>query len=239
MAKKTNDIIEEQRKSREEFLNLKKMQKGEINAPPKPSETAVMPKTFTEKWENFWFHYKWHTIAVVFITVALAIIITQCATRTKYDLKIVYFTYKPVLEAQTVPMAEYFENYAEDINGDGETNVQIINCSLSNENSDTQYKNSIYSKIQSIIVSDYSALHFITDKDSFEYFEVFNNSGGIFESTVQLPKDFYKKTQSSYFEESDQNLSISCRRIKGTALEKSKEANEAYAVCQNFLDTLK
>lgn len=236
MAKKTNDIIEEQRKSREEFLNLKKMQKGEINAPPKPSETAVMPKTFTEKWENFWFHYKWHTIAVIFITIAIAIIITQCTTRTKYDLKLVFFTYNPVLESQIVPIAEYFENYAEDTNKDGEINVQILNCSLSNGKSDTQYKNSIYSKIQSLIVADPSALLFITDQESIEYFKIFENSGGIFESTTPLPENFYEKIGAT---DSPENLSISCRRIKGTVLENSREANETYKVCQKLLINLK
>ena len=50
MAKKSvSDTIAQQRKAREEFLELKKMQHGEIQAPPKPSEMAVEPKTFSEK----------------------------------------------------------------------------------------------------------------------------------------------------------------------------------------------
>ena len=58
---KKNDIIEEQRRARAEFLRLKKMQSGEIDAGPKPSEVAIVPKTPKEKWDNFWFQYKCFT----------------------------------------------------------------------------------------------------------------------------------------------------------------------------------
>ena len=58
--KKTNEILEAQRKARQDFLDLKKMQSGEITPPPKPSEEAVLPKTGKDKAKNFWFHYKWH-----------------------------------------------------------------------------------------------------------------------------------------------------------------------------------
>ena len=50
--KKSNDILEEQRRAREEFLKLKKMQQGELEAGPKPSEVAVAPKTAKEKAEQ-------------------------------------------------------------------------------------------------------------------------------------------------------------------------------------------
>ena len=45
MADNKNEILEEQRRAREEFLELKKMQSGEMKAPPKPSEVAIVPKT--------------------------------------------------------------------------------------------------------------------------------------------------------------------------------------------------
>ena len=98
MADNKNEILEEQRRAREEFLELKKMQSGEMKAPPKPSEVAIVPKTPKEKWDNFWFQYKWHVTAIVAVTVILAVLITQCATRTKYDLEVVYFTYTAALD---------------------------------------------------------------------------------------------------------------------------------------------
>ena len=50
--KNKNEIIEEQRRAREEFLRLKRMQSGEIKADPKPSEVALLPKTPKEKIAN-------------------------------------------------------------------------------------------------------------------------------------------------------------------------------------------
>ena len=107
--KKTNEILEEQRKARQEFLELKKMQNGELKAPPKPSEAAIVPKTPKEKWDNFWFQYKWYVVSIVATAVVLAVLITQCATRTKYDLEVVYFTYTAALDEQTNKIADYLK----------------------------------------------------------------------------------------------------------------------------------
>ena len=45
---------------------------------------------FTKKLENFWYHYKWHTIAALFVITVAVIIIVQLASRTKYDVYIMY-----------------------------------------------------------------------------------------------------------------------------------------------------
>ena len=119
-----NDILEEQRKAREEFLKLKKMQQGEIDAGPKPSEVAIVPKTPKEKAANFWFQYKWHTIGIVAAVIVLAVLVAQCVSRPVYDMELVYFTYSPILDEQTTQIAEYFEEFAEDLDGNGEVNVQ-------------------------------------------------------------------------------------------------------------------
>jgi hypothetical protein len=54
VAEKRNDIIEEQRRARQEFLKLKQMQNGEIEPEAKPSEIAIKPTTFSEKWQELW-----------------------------------------------------------------------------------------------------------------------------------------------------------------------------------------
>ena len=68
--KKVSDTLAQQRKARQDFLELKKMQHGEMDAGPKPSEIAIEPKTFTEKVKNYWFHFKWHTLGTVFCFIA-------------------------------------------------------------------------------------------------------------------------------------------------------------------------
>jgi len=45
--KKESDTLRQRRHAQQEFLRLKKMQSGELDAGPKPSEVAA-PLTFTE-----------------------------------------------------------------------------------------------------------------------------------------------------------------------------------------------
>ena len=86
---KKNDIIEEQRRARAEFLRLKKMQSGELDAGPKPSEIYEAPKTFSEKLKNIWYHDKL-AIAIIGVIIALiAFLCVQCATKTEYDISVV------------------------------------------------------------------------------------------------------------------------------------------------------
>ena len=235
--KKTNDILEEQRRSREEFLKLKKMQSGEMDAGPKPSEVAIVPKTPKEKAANFWFQYKWHTIAIAFITVVLAVLIAQCASRVEPDFSIVYFSYTPIMDDQLKHVTEYFEKFASDLNGDGEVNVQVVNCSFSN-NGTNQYKSTILTKLQAILVSDQKALLFITDKDSIGYFS--NLDSELFEEEpIALGEDFYSKTETEEFGKLTEGLQISCRRVEDTLIEKGKDVGLVYEEAQKILQEIK
>lgn len=238
--KKTNEILEEQRKARQEFLELKKMQHGEMKAPPKPSEVAIVPKTPKEKWDNFWFQYKWHVIAIVAVTVILSVLITQCATRTKYDLEVVYFTYTAVLDEQTEKIADYMQKYAEDINGDGEVNVQVVNVSFSDKSGDSQYRYTMMTKLQALIAGDENAILYITDGESYKYLEELSSGGGLFEGEpYKLGDDFYSKTEIEGLGKLPEGLQISCRRVSDTVLEGKKGAAEAYDNATALIERLK
>lgn len=238
--KKTNEIIEEQRRARQEFLELKKMQHGEMEAPPKPSEIAIVPKTPKEKWDNFWFQYKWHVVAIVTTVVILAVLITQCATRTKYDLEVVYFTYTAALDEQTGKIADYLKKYAEDTNGDGEINVQVVNVSFTKSSGDTQYQYTMMSKLQAMLAGDENAILYITDDESYKYLDEISESGGLFEGEpYKFGEDFYNATESEQFGKLPEGLQISCRRISETTMENKKDAAKAYDSANKLLEKLK
>ena len=238
--KKTNEILEEQRKARQEFLELKKMQHGEMKAPPKPSEVAIVPKTPKEKWDNFWFQYKWHVIAITAVTVILAILITQCATRTKYDLEVVYFTYTAALDEQTNKIADYLEQYAEDLNGDGEINVQVVNVSFSNKSGDSQYRYTMMTKLQALLAGDENAILYITDSESYKYLDEISKDGGLFEDgSYKFGEDFYNATESEQLGKLPEGLQISCRHITETTMENKKDAAKAYESAKKLLEKLK
>ena len=237
--KKTNEILEEQRKARQEFLELKKMQHGEMKAPPKPSEVAIVPKTPKEKWDNFWFQYKWYVIAITAVTVILAVLITQCATRTKYDLEVVYFTYTAVLDEQTNKIADYLADYAEDINGDGEINVQVVNVSFSDKSGDSQYKYTMLTKLQAMIAGDENAILYITDSESYKYLDGLTENGLFDGEPIKLGDKFYSATESEQLGNLPEGLQISCRRISDTVLEGKNGAAEAYENALKFIEKLK
>lgn len=238
--KNTNEILEEQRKARQDFLELKKIQHGEMEAPPKPSEVAIVPKTPKEKWDNFWFQYKWHVVAIVAMAVVLAVLITQCATRTVYDFKIVYFTYNSALEAQTEKVADYMQNYAEDTNGDGEINIQVVNVSFSESSNNTQYRYTMLSKLQALIATDSEAILFITDSESYKYLNEISASGALLEGEpFKFGDDFYTATATEDFGKLPEGLQISCRRIGETTMENQKQAVKTYESANKLLEKLK
>ena len=238
--RKTNEILEEQRKARQEFLELKKMQNGEMKAPPKPSEVAIVPKTPKEKWDNFWFQYKWYVVAIVAVATVLAVLITQCATRTKYDLQAVYFTYTTALDAQTEKVADYLKKYAEDTNGDGEINVQVVNVSFSKTTGDSQYRYTMLSKLQAMIAGDENAILYITDNDSYQYLNEISESGALLEGEpFKFGDDFYTATETEEFGKLPEGLQISCRRISKTTMENKKNAAKAYENANKLLEKLK
>lgn len=237
--KKTNEILEEQRKARQEFLELKKMQSGEMKAPPKPSEVAIVPKTPKEKWDNFWFQYKWYVVAIVAVAAVLAVLITQCATRTQYDLEVVYFTYTAALDEQTGEIADYLADYAEDTNGDGEINVQVVNVSFSDKSGDTQYKYTMLTKLQSMIAGDENAILYITDSESYKYLEQLSESGLFDGEPLKLGDGFYSATETEKLGKLPEGLQISCRRISDTMFEGKKGAAEAYKNAVKLIEELK
>ena len=238
--KETNEILEEQRRARQEFLELKKMQSGEMEAPPKPSEVAIVPKTPKEKWDNFWFQYKWYVVAITAVTVVLAVLITQCATRTKYDMEVVYFTYTAALDEQTNAVAKYIAGYSEDVNGDGETNIQVVNCSFNGKSGDTQYRYTMMTKLQAMIAGDQNAMLFITDEDSYKYLADLSDGDGLFDGEpFMLGEEFYKATETDSYGKLPEGLRIACRRVSDTVLESKKGSSDAHTNAEKTLEAIK
>lgn len=237
--KKVSDTIAQQRKARQEFLQLKKIQTGEISPDPKPSEIAIVPKTFGEKLKNYWFHYKWHTIIGVFLCILIIFLISECASKPKYDMQVVYFTYTPVMDSQTAMIADYLENFCEDINNDGEVNITVINCSVEENDRTSQYAQSSLIKLQTRIFAEEDAQLYITDSNSINYFK--NDELKNFFATEQLKfgSDFYSATASDSFGTLPEGLQIACRKVEGTSMQNNKTAESIQNYALNLLEKLK
>jgi hypothetical protein len=96
-----------------------------------PTENAKHP---TRVWlENFWYHYKIHTLVAVFVVVALTVILTQMADREEYDVHVVYAGTHHISGsgqngdiAPHVAMVGSLKKVAGDYNEDGNVNVNLL-----------------------------------------------------------------------------------------------------------------
>ena len=91
--------------------------------------------------ENFWYHYKWHTIAAIFALFVIIVCTVQCATNTKYDIQVLYagdHVFSRTSSDGTWPeyanMSSTLGDFADDYDGNGETNVTFLDlCVVNNE----------------------------------------------------------------------------------------------------------
>lgn len=224
-----NDILEEQRKAQKEFLELKKMQRGE-NVPDEGSQ-PIIPSTPSEKIANFWFQYKWHTLAVIAAVIIIIVGLVQYINRTVYDFEAVLFSYTPVTEQQLSLLRSELEERSEDVNGDGEVHISLVNCSYAVDNKDGQYEYTMLNKLQATLAADYDALLYITDEESYKYLMSLQGMDGIFEEEPKPLSDAFLKDFSEKGGEGfalPDGLQISCRRVEGTVLEGKKDMDGIY-----------
>lgn len=237
--KRESDTLEQQRKARQEFLKLKKMQNGEMGAGPKPSEVAINPKTASEKLKNIWFHDKWFIVATVIIALTIAFVAKQCANKVEFDATVVLYTYSPTGDSNCSLMADYFEPLCEDINDDGEVNINVVNCSFNQYQPNSQETRVAREKMQGIIATDPNALLFITDAKSYDYFFEISNEIVFFEGEpLTLGDDFYESCKTDDIFDLPENMQISCRNISGAVIGKDKNIEKYYNQAQSILKAL-
>ena len=93
-------------------------------------EAALKP-SFKQKVENFWYHYKWHTIAAIFAIIVLTVCTLQMCRKTSYDVHITYAGYYEIERVGSGGSSPYseavtsFSRLCEDFDGDGEINISL------------------------------------------------------------------------------------------------------------------
>ncbi len=108
----------------------------------KPTPKAEPPKTFKEKWDNYWYHYKWLTLGCVAGAVVLVILVVQMLTVDRPDYTLMLVTNKAYMPQQIQALEQWVAQYGEDVDGDGEVEVEILECYLNKADNQTYYANS-------------------------------------------------------------------------------------------------
>ena len=126
---------------------------------------GVVPPKFTKAWwEHFWMYYKWHTIVICFIILAIGTTVYQKMTEPKYDITIVYAGESYISEESTAKLTDAFTPFCEDIDENGEKNIAFTVLNMADDNADPQYAMAMSMKLQLALSEDESYL-FILDED--------------------------------------------------------------------------
>lgn len=80
---------------------------------------------FKKKWENFWYHYKTHTIIAVVAAVTIIISSVQFFTKDKFDYYLLYAGPQIIAVQDLHYIERAFNDFADDYNGDGEVSVAL------------------------------------------------------------------------------------------------------------------
>lgn len=84
----------------------------------------------TAKLENFWYHYKWHSIAALFLVVCILVCSLQMCSKQAVDFNIMYASGSEISRKSVngdTPaynrVISVFDKYVEDADGDGNKNI--------------------------------------------------------------------------------------------------------------------
>lgn len=81
----------------------------------------IVPHTRKEKWDNFWYHYKFHVLGGVFALSLITTFIYSIVSKPKYDCSLVLVTQRPFDSTQ-----EFFNLHADKILPDFDNNGATI-----------------------------------------------------------------------------------------------------------------
>ena len=86
------------------------------------------------KWlENYWYHYKWHTLIVAFFVVMLTVMGVQMCSRDDNDIYIIYAGPKILSDSERNEITDAFQQImSKDYDGDGKKSVDFMDLILMN-----------------------------------------------------------------------------------------------------------
>lgn len=147
-------------------MALAGVDKSELMPPPPPKK----PDTLKGKWENFWYHYKWITIAVILALGIAGWFVYQQITANPADYEAVVVTEQPLLPEETDALCALLASGGEDLDGDGtvEVSIENLNPSFYDEMAPTVGHSDMQKLMSYLSTGD--RMLFVFDKKSYDGF---------------------------------------------------------------------
>ncbi len=181
MAKKKRELTEQELRQKEmqELIELKKMRQAakegreldESEGLHFEQEEVLVPKTFKEKWKNYWYHYKFQTWLTVFVAVLAVWFVKDVFFGAKPDLSIGIITYSGV-SYFTDAIDEDLAAYAQDYNEDGEIYISASESYLDVE--DVEMQAAYYQKFMAELAAGSELVYVL---DDYTYDLILENTG--------------------------------------------------------------
>lgn len=145
---------------------------------------AVKNMSFLDRVKHFWYYDKVKLFVAIAVIAVVMYMIYQWATVEKYDLEVAYYGEREFTEEQIESFKQYLSENIEDINGDGEKNVQFIAVTYSQQQTPDEYGVAVNQKFM-LELSAGTAFAYIVSP---EFYEVLNTESGenVAESVLEL-----------------------------------------------------
>ena len=95
---------------------------------------VMTPGTAKERIQNFWYHYKWHSVVCVVLVLAILVCSLQFCGREKYDVHVLYAgsrnigrTAKDGDVAEIATVISSLKRFASDFDESGDVNINFTN----------------------------------------------------------------------------------------------------------------
>lgn len=138
---------------------------------------APEPLTPKQKRENFWFYYKYHVLIGIAVLVVIVTSIIEIVNRPKYDMKIVMVTDNTTTQSQEEALADFFEQYIYDYDGNGEVSIgfELQNLPLSGNIDEDEDKAQMIEAMQTRFLAELSVgtlSVYVMDARIYEYYSL-------------------------------------------------------------------
>lgn len=98
---------------------------------------AAHPMTRKQRWENFWFYYRWAVLGGLAATVLVITFVVDILSKVEPDYQLALLTDYYVSEESRQELETLLTGYADDCNGDGKTVVALSSYSIQPDGSES------------------------------------------------------------------------------------------------------